>query len=117
MQVPPSLASVKAALYAAAQNAVQASYVHGVDAVEALRSTRNDVRAAVGTLHALCPAEPTACAVLQAIEGQLTRHIDTALRIARHIDPVDGVLPVGTVDPVFVDLEQAADILSASRWG
>ena len=117
MHVPPDITAVKAALCAAGQNAVDASYVHGAaEVVEALQTSRDNVQAAIGALHALCPADPTSCAVLQSIEG-LTTRLDSALLVARQLDPVDGQLPVGTVDPVFVELEHAAELLFASRWG
>ncbi len=56
------------------------------------------------------------CAALQSIQGVRTQ-LDGALEVASHLDPVDGVLPVGTVDPVFEVLEDATRILFASRWG
>ena len=67
-------------------------------------------------LDELCPTDARACAVRQAIDG-LRARLDGALQLATTLDPEDGQLPVGTVDPVFEVLEDASRILFASRWG
>ncbi|MCW2920474.1 MAG: hypothetical protein JWL76_348 [Thermoleophilia bacterium] len=117
MRISPTLASVQSDLHAAEAQAVDASYLHGAGPVaEALRSSSDHVQAAVDALGTLCPAEPTACAALQSIEGLRSR-LDSALQIAKTLDPENGQLPVGTVDPVYDVLQDATRILFASRWG
>jgi hypothetical protein len=117
MHVPPSITAVQAALLAASQNAIHASYVAVAgQVVEALENTRAHIIAATHVLEGLCPTEPHACAVAQAISGLRTT-LDGALLVAASLDPVDGHLPVGTVDPVFDGLEDATRVLFASRWG
>lgn len=117
MQVPPPLTSARSAILAAKHNVATASMVDGATAVTgALRQTSADLQDAARALRELSPSSTGACIVLHAIEG-LRPQLDDAVRVASELDPANGQLPIGMVDPLFEVLEDASTILFASRWG
>lgn len=117
MQVSPTISAAQAALLAATQHVVHASYVEGSsDVVDALQQTCVGMHATAEALRDMASTSLRACVVLQALEG-LRAQLDDMVRIASALDEESGRLPIGTVDPVFEVLEDASDILYASRWG
>lgn len=117
MRISPTFAAARESLVAAGQTAAAATYTSGATTiVQALLDARAHVDTAARMLDRLAPADPTAAATMQAIEGIRTQ-LDAAISVTHTIDRERGRLPIGLVDPLFDGIEQASDLLFASRWG
>ncbi len=118
MQLVPSITQAQASLHAASQKAAEATYVTGSSRISAtLLAARAHVSAAEDAIEQL-PNLDTPCQIsaLHSIAGVRAK-LNTALEVARTVDPGSGELPLGLVDPLLDQLEDAGDKLFASRWG
>ncbi len=117
MQISPSSSTARASLLEASTQLAHASYATGASKiVDALQTTSKHVRDAERALEYLCETERVGCDAVRALD-EVRDRIQQAIRDARDLPGRDGQLPVGTIDAAYADIEQASDLVYASRWG